>query len=70
MGKIIIPGKHGIGTQGIVPTASGYGQAADALVKIHEEGRRVDTHDPEIRRVMGYFGASSMDELRIKRRGW
>ncbi|MBR2766864.1 hypothetical protein IKD67_02155 [Candidatus Saccharibacteria bacterium] len=70
MSNIIIPGEHGIGSQGFVPTSEGYGNAADALVRMHNEGRHVNTSDHEIHRVMSYFGASSMEELKIKRRGW
>lgn len=53
-----------------MPTSEGYGNAADALVRMHNEGRHVNTSDHEIHRVMSYFGASSMEELKIKRRGW
>ena len=70
MGDIIIPGRHGIGTEGFTPTASGYDRAADQLVSLHDENRSVDTSDYEVRRVMDYFGATSLDELRTKRRGW
>ena len=70
MGNIIIPGAHGVGTIGFVPTSEGYGNAADALVRLHDEGRRVNTSDHEIHRVMQYYGASSIEELKIKRRGW
>ena len=70
MGAIIIPGAHGIGTQSITETAYGYERAADQLVGLYNENRAVDTSDYNVRRVMDYFGASSMEELRTKRRGW
>ena len=70
MSDIIVPGEHGIGSRGFVPTSEGYGDAADALVRIHSEGRRVNTSDYDVRRVMDFFGVSSMEELKIKRRGW
>lgn len=70
MSNIIIPGAHGVGTRGFVPTAAGYDMAADELVRLHNEGRSINTSDPEIRRVLNYHGASNMNELRIKRRGW
>lgn len=70
MSNIIIPGEHGIGTVGFVPTSEGYDRAADALVRLHEEGRYVNTADYDVRRVMDYYRASSMEELKTKRRGW
>lgn len=70
MSNIIIPGAHGIGTRGFTPIASGYDEAADGLVALHNEGRAIDTSDNEIRRVLEYHGVSSMDELRTKRRGY
>ena len=70
MSDIIVPGEHGIGSRGFVPTSEGYGDAADALVRIHSEGRRVNPSDYDVRRVMDFFGVSSMEELKIKRRGW
>lgn len=70
MGDIILPGVHGIGTVGFVPTVENYGRAADHLVELHNENRSIDTSDYEVRRVMDYYGASSLDELRAKRRGW
>ena len=70
MSDIILPGEHGIGTMGFVPTADNYGRAADHLVQLHSENCYVDTSDYEVQRVMGFYGASSLDELRTKRRGW
>lgn len=70
MSNIIIPGDHNIGTRGYVPTASGYDAAADDLVRLHNEGRSINTSDPEIRRVLEYHGVSNMNELQTKRRGW
>lgn len=70
MGKIIIPGKHGIGTEGITETYDGYQEAARKLVDLYNEGRDIDTSNYEIRRVMDRFNASSMENLRTKVRGW
>lgn len=70
MSDIIVPGTHGIGSVGFTPTESGYAGAADQLVRLYNEGRNVDTSNFEVRRVMNYYGASTLDELRIKRRGW
>lgn len=70
MGKIIIPGKHGIGTEGIIETYDGYREAARKLVDLHNEGYYVDTSHPENKRVLDRFNASSMDDLRTKVRGW
>ena len=70
MGNIIIPGAHGIGTKGFIPTSDGYREAADSLVQLYNEGRSIDTSDYEVRRVMDYYNASSLDDLRTKRRGW
>lgn len=69
MGDIIIPGAHGIGSKGLTPTTDGYRNAADSLVQLYNEGRSVDTSSDGVRRVLDYFGASSMKELRDKRRG-
>lgn len=70
MSNIIIPGDHGVGTVGYVPTRKGYEDAADALVRLHDEGRYVDVTDYDVRRVMEYHRASSIEELKVKRRGW
>ena len=70
MSYIIVPGEHGIGTVGFVPTSRGYEDAADALVRLYDEGRHVDIADYDTRRVMDYYGASNIHELKIKRRGW
>ena len=70
MSDIIIPGAHGIGTRGFTPTDDGYKKAANALVQIYNEGRSVDTSDYEVRRVMNYYGVSSMEDLRTRLRGW
>ena len=70
MGDIIIPGAHGIGTRGFTATRDGYDRAADSLVQLYNEGRAVNTSDYEVRRVMDFYGASSLEELRTKRRGW
>ena len=70
MGDIIIPGSHGIGTQGFVPTSSGYAKAADQLVKLYNEGRSIDTSNYEVRRVLSYYNVSNIEQLRTKRRGW
>ena len=67
---IILPGEHGIGSVGFTPTTDNYGKAADHLVRLHNENCYVDTSDYEVHRVLEFYGASSMDELRIKRRGW
>jgi hypothetical protein len=70
LGNIIIPGKDGIGTAGFVPTSNGYESAADALVRLYDDNRYVNTNDYDVRRVMDYYGVSSLRELKIKRRGW
>lgn len=70
MGNLIIPGSHGVGTIGIVPTSDGYDRAADALVKLHDERCHIDIYDSDVQRVMNYYHVSSIDELKIKRRGW
>ena len=70
LGDIIIPGAHGIGSKGFTPTTDGYRNAADSLVQLHNEGRSVDTSNYDVRRVLDYYGASSLEELCIKRRGW
>ena len=70
MGSIILPGPYGIGTKAFTPTAEGYAAAADMLVHEHRSGRRVDTSDPYVQKVMNYFGSESLDILRIQRRGW
>ena len=70
MGDIILPGDHGIGTIGFVPTAANYDRAADHLVRLHDGNCHVDTSSYEVRRVLDYFGASNMDDLRVQRRGW
>lgn len=70
MGKIIIPGEYGIGTRGFTPTSDGYRSAAEALLREHNAGRQVNTSDPEIRRVLGFYNASSMQDLKVKFRGW
>lgn len=69
MSDLIIPGFHGIGTHGFTATKSGYDQAADELVQLYNEGRSVDTSNYEIRRILDYYGASTLRELKIKRRG-
>ena len=70
MSDIIIPGVHGIGTRGFTPTDAGYKKAANELVRLYNEGRSVDTSDSEVRRVMNYYGVSSMEDLRTRLRGW
>lgn len=70
MSNIIIPGKDGIGTVGFVPTSSGYESAADALVRLYDDNRYVNTNDYDVRRVMEYYNVSSLRELKTKRRGW
>ena len=70
MSYIIVPGEHGIGTVGFVPTSEGYDRAADALVRLHDEGRYVDTANYDTWRVMEYYGVSDIRDLKIKRRGW
>ena len=70
MGDIIIPGEHGIGSVGFVPTKEGYDKAADALVRLYDERRHINTSDFEVQRVMRFHNASSLEELKIKRRGW
>ena len=67
---LIIPGKHGVGKRGFTATTEGYRDAADSLVQLHDEGSYVDIHDYNVRRVMNLYGASSIEELKIKLRGW
>lgn len=69
MSNIIIPGEYGYGTRGFTPTDEGYHNAADALVDMYSSGRYVNEYDSEVRRVLDYHNASSLDELKVQRRG-
>ena len=70
MGDLILPGAYGIGTERFSCTHEGYAKAADALVHELNSGRNVNLSDPDVRRVMNYFGSDSLETLRIQRRGW
>ena len=67
-GPIIVPDGKG-GTRAITEVSNGYKEAAGTFLSEHDAGR-LDETDPQLKRVLEFYGASNIEALRVKLRGW